>query len=333
MDLTTTYMGLTLKHPIIASASPLSESVDGIRLLEDAGVAAVVMFSLFEEQIHYEDEAFNHFLEAGSLSFAESLSYFPAVKSHPAGPDNYLELIRMASQVIDIPLIASLNCATESGWIEYAKQMEQAGAKGLELNIYAIEPNLEVTGEEIERRHLAILQQVKSAVKIPVALKLSPFFSSIGHMAKQLDGAGADALVLFNRFYQPDIDIEKLEVNPVLHLSTADEIRLPLLWIALLYGQIRASIGATRGVETADEVVKYLLVGADAVMTASALLRHGPAYLDDLLSGLQNWMESREFESIDELRGVMSHRRVSNPQAFERANYIKMLESFRPKFQ
>jgi dihydroorotate dehydrogenase (fumarate) len=333
MDLTTTYMGLELKHPIIASASPLSESVDGIRRLEDSGAAAIVMFSLFEEQIHHENEAFSHFLEAGTQSFAESLSYFPAVDAFPAGPDNYLELIRTASETIEIPLIASLNCATAHGWVEYAKQIEQAGAKGLELNIYAVEPNLDISSLEVEQRYLDILKTVKSVVDIPVALKLSPFFSAFGHMAKQLDEAGADALVLFNRFYQPDIDIEHLEVNSTLHLSNADEIRLPLLWIALLHGQIKASIGATRGVQTADEIVKYLLAGADTVMTASALLRNGPAYLGELLAGLTRWMESRQFESVARLRGVMSHGRVANPKAFERANYIKMLESYQPDYR
>jgi dihydroorotate dehydrogenase (fumarate) len=322
-------MGLLLKHPVVASASPLSESLDGIKQLEDAGVAAIVMFSLFEEQIRNESAAFEHFMEHGTLSFAESLSYFPEVDEQPAGPEAYLELIRRAAQTIDIPLIASLNCVTADGWADYARQIEQAGAKGLELNIYGIEADLAVSGQDVEQRYLDILRTVKATVKIPVALKLSPFFSAIGHMTRRLDEGGADSLVLFNRFYQPDLDIDRLEVAPTLKLSQAGEIRLPLLWIALLKGHVKASLAATRGVETSTEVIKYLLAGADAVMTASALLRNGPGYARTLVSGLVEWMEDREFESVDQIRGIMSHRKVKNPAAFERANYIKVLESYK----
>jgi dihydroorotate dehydrogenase (fumarate) len=330
MDLTTQYMGLELKNPIVASASPLSESLDGIRRLEDGGAAAVVMFSLFEEQIHRENAAFDRYLEHGTHSFAESLSYFPEVGDFAAvGPDEYLNLLRKAAESVDIPLVASLNCVSREGWIDYAKQMEQAGARGLELNIYAIETDLERSGAAVEQRYLDILGLVKSSVSIPVALKLSPFFSAIGHMARQLDAAGADALVLFNRFYQPDFDIDHLEVAPTLTLSSAEEIRLPLLWIALLHGKLRASLGATRGVESAVEVIKYLLAGADIVMTASALLRHGPSYTAQLLKGLEAWMEQRGFESVGRLRGIMSQAKVADPLAFERANYIKILESYR----
>jgi len=288
----------------------------------------VVMFSLFEEQIRHENDAFDHFLEHGTLSFAESLSYFPEIDSRPAGPESYLDLLRRASQAVEIPLIASLNCVSGEGWVDYARQLEQAGAAGLELNIYAIEADLGRSGREVEQRYLDILKMVKGSVAIPVALKLSPFFSAIGSMAQQLDEAGADALVLFNRFYQPDLDIDKLEVAPTLRLSQAGEIRLPLLWIALLHRNIRASIGATRGVETWVEVVKYLLAGADTVMTASALLRNGPGYLRSLTGGLREWMAARDFTSIDQVRGVMSRGRVKNPGAFERANYIKILESY-----
>jgi dihydroorotate dehydrogenase (fumarate) len=329
MNLTTRYMGLELKHPVVASASPLSESLDGIRRLEDGGAAAVVMHSLFEEQIRRENAALDRLLASGTESFAESLSYFPEMDDSSAGPDQYVDLVRRASEAIEIPLIASLNCVTGEGWIDYARQLEQAGASGLELNIYAIEPNLDISGQEVERRYLDSLRLVKESVSIPVALKLSPFFSAFGHMAKQLDAAGADALVLFNRFYQPDFNIDTLEVAPTLTLSQAGEIRLPLLWIALLYGKVNASLGATRGVETSVEIIKYLLAGADTVMTAAALLRNGPEYVAKLVAGLEAWMEERSFDSIAQLRGIMSHAKVADPLAFERANYIRILESYR----
>ena len=329
MDLKTRYMGLELKNPIVASASPLSESVDSIRRLEDGGAAAVVMYSLFEEQIRRENAALDRLLLSGAESFAESLSYFPEFESKSEGPDHYVDLVRRAAEAIDIPLIASLNCVSSEGWIDYARQLQEAGASGLELNIYAIEPSLAVSGQEAEQRYLDILRVVKENVSIPVALKLSPFFSAFGHMAKQLDAAGADALVLFNRFYQPDFNIDTLEVAPTLTLSGAGEIRLPLLWIALLYGKVNASLGATRGVETSVEVIKYLLAGADIVMTAAALLRHGPGYIAKLADGLETWMEERGFASVGQMRGVLSHAKVADPLAFERANYIRILESFR----
>ena len=332
MDLATNYMGLALKHPIIASASPLSGSVDGIRRLEDGGAAAVVMFSLFEEQIRHENDAFSYLMESGTQSFAESLSYFPAVDDYQVGPETYLSLLSRAAQAVDIPVIASLNCVSGEGWIDYARQMQQAGAAGLELNIYSVEAGLDSTSDEVEQRYLDILAAVKATVSIPVALKLSPFFSAMGHMAKRLDEAGADGLVLFNRFYQPDFDIDALEVKPSLGLSSAGEIRLPLLWIALLHGNIKASLAATRGVEKADEVIKYLLAGADAVMTTSALLRNGPGYTATLLEGLQDWMEARRFTSVRQLRGSMSQRKVANPAAFQRANYIRVLESYQSAY-
>jgi dihydroorotate dehydrogenase (fumarate) len=332
MDLTTTYMGLSLKNPVVASASPLSETLDGMKRLEDGGVGAIVMFSLFEEQIRFENEAFSELMETGTFSFAESLSYFPEIDAYDVGPDNYLELVRGAAQDLDVPVIASLNCVTSEGWIAYAKQLQDAGAAGLELNIYGLQADIGVSGAEVEQRYVDIVTAVKSAVSIPVALKLSPYFSSMGHMAKRLDEAGADALVLFNRFFQPDIDIKELEVQPTLPLSSAGEIRAPLLWIALLHGQIKASIGATRGVEGPVEVIKYLLAGADAVMTTSALLRNGPAYAAELVTGLEQWMEARGFESVGQMRGNMSHRNVSNPRAFERANYLRVLETFKGQF-
>ncbi len=332
MDFTTHYMGLQLQHPIVASAGPLSGTLDGIKRLEDGGAAAVVMFSLFEEQIRHDNESFSHLMESGTQSFAESLSYFPEVESYHVGPDNYINLLRQAAESVDVPVIASLNCVTGEGWIDYARQMQQAGAAGLELNIYSVEADLDATSNAVEQRYLDILTAVKETVSIPVALKLSPFFSAMGHMAKRLDQAGADALVLFNRFYQPDIDIQALEVKPSLGLSSAGEIRLPLLWIALLHGKLNASLAATRGVEKPDEVIKYLLAGADVVMSTSALLRNGPAYTNTLLDGLQEWMEARRFSSVAQVRGSMSRAKVANPGAFERANYIRELESFQSAY-
>ena len=329
MDLRTTYMGMELKHPIVASSSPLSGSVANIKRMEDAGAAAVVMFSLFEEQLKHESAALEHLMTAGTESFAESLSYFPEVDDYTVGPDSYLELLRRASEAVDIPIIGSLNGITNTGWIEYAQLMQQAGAKGVELNIYYIPADLTTNGREVEQRYVEIVKAVKAAVTVPVAVKLSPFFSAIGSMAKALDEAGADALVLFNRFYQPDFDLETLEVAPNLHLSTPDEIRLPLLWIAVLYGRLLASLGATRGVHTPVEVVKYLMAGADAVMTTSALLKNGIDYLTILRDGLRTWMEMHHYVSVRQMKGSMSQRNVADPTAFERANYIKTLESYK----
>ncbi len=329
MDLTTTYMGIPLQHPIVASASPLSSSVAGIRRLEDAGAAAVVLFSLFEEQLRHESAALEHLMMAGTESFAESLNYFPEIDDYSVGPDHYLELLREASAAVDIPLIGSLNGITNDGWTEYARLMQQAGAKGIELNIYYIPADLTTSGRDIEQRYLDIVTAVKSSVTVPVAVKLSPFFSAIGAMAKALDEAGADALVLFNRFYQPDFDLEALEVAPNLHLSSPEEIRLPLLWIAILYGQLSASLAATRGVDSSIEVVKYLMAGADAVMTTSALLKHGVDHLGVLRDGLHTWLENHEYMSVQQMQGSMSQRNVADPTAFERANYIKTLESYK----
>ncbi|MCC8991223.1 MAG: dihydroorotate dehydrogenase-like protein [Streptococcus sp.] len=329
MDLTTTYMGMKLKHPIIASSSPLSGNVASIKRLEDAGASAVVMFSLFEEQLKHDTAALEHLMTAGTESFAESLSYFPEIDDYTVGPDTYLEVLRKASEAVDIPIIGSLNGITNAGWIEYAQLMQQAGAKGIELNIYYIPADLTTTGREVEQRYVEIVAAVKAAVTVPVAVKLSPFFSAIGSMAKALDDAGADALVLFNRFYQPDFDLDKLEVAPNLQLSTPDEIRLPLLWLAVLYGRLRASLGATRGVHTPIEVVKYVMAGADAVMTTSALLKNGVGYLSILRDGLKTWMDVHGYESVTQMKGSMSQRNVADPTAFERANYIKTLESYK----
>jgi dihydroorotate dehydrogenase (fumarate) len=332
MDLRTRYMGMELQHPIVASASPLSEDVDNIRQMEDAGAAAIVMFSLFEEQLKHEAAAMEYFMEHGTESFAEALSYFPEVDEYHAGPERYLELLHRASQAVDIPVIGSLNGITNEGWIDYAKNMEEAGARGIELNIYYIPADMTLSGQEVEQRYVEILKRVKASVSIPVALKLSAYFSSFGHLAKQLDDAGADALVLFNRLWQPDFDIDRLEILHSLNLSSAKQIRLRLLWIALLYGRIKASLAATTGVQTHIEVIKYLMAGADAVMTTSALLRNGIEFLTVLRDGLTEWMGQKGYSSVAQMKGSMSQRNVADPTAFERANYIKILERYKSPY-
>jgi dihydroorotate dehydrogenase (fumarate) len=329
MDLRTTYMGLHLKNPVVASASPLSDSADKIKRMEDAGASAVVMFSIFEEQLRQESAVLDYALNSGTNSFAEALSYFPAADNYHVSPERYLKIIEKASRECGIPVLGSLNGITNEGWVSYAKSIQQAGAKGLELNIYWIPTDPRMTGTEVEQRILDIVKAVKGAVTIPVALKMSPFFSSIGNFATRVDQQGIDALVLFNRFYQPDFDIEEREVTPQLNLSTAYEIRLPLLWIALLHGRLKCSLGATRGVHSATEVIKYLMAGADAVMTTSALLQNGIDYLTTLINDLSTWMESHEYDSVSQMKGCMSHQHVEDPSAFERANYIKTLENYK----
>ncbi|MBU0677734.1 MAG: dihydroorotate dehydrogenase-like protein [Verrucomicrobia bacterium] len=332
MDLRTTYMGMELKNPLVASASPLSEKVETIKRLEDAGAAAVVMFSLFEEQLRHDDQALDHFMSYGTDSFAESLSFFPEVDEFAVGADRYLDIIRTAKEQVDIPIIGSLNGISPKGWTEYAKNMQEAGASAIELNIYYLPTDMDLNGAHVEEQYIDVLKAVKSAVSVPVAVKISPFFSSIANMARQLDDAGADALVLFNRFYQPDFDLENLEVESSLTLSTATEIRLPLMWIAFLYGKLKGSIAATRGVQTATEVVKYILAGADVVMTTSALLKQGPDYIGTLLKETTTWMEKKEYESVSQMRGAMSQQSVADPTAFERANYIRILENYKSAF-
>lgn len=329
MDLTTRYMGLTLKNPFVASASPLSESVDKIRRLEDNGAAAVVLFSLFEEQIRHENAAVEHFLEVGTESFGEALSYFPAMDDYDVGPAQYLELIRKASDAVEIPIIASLNGMTERGWVDFARNMQDAGAKGIELNVYYIPTEMYRTGQQVEQQYLDVLAAVKAAVTMPVAIKLSPYFSSIANMVGKLDRVGADALVLFNRFYQPDFDIENRTVVPSLNLSKPEEIRLALLWISLLHGRVRASLAATTGVHSAVEALKYLMAGADVVMSTSALLQQGPLFLTRLIADVTGWMEKKGYTSVDQLRGSMSQQSIPDSTAFVRGNYIKILENYR----
>lgn len=332
MDLKTTYMGLDLKHPLVASAGPISRTLDGIKRLEDAGASAVVLFSLFEEQIRQENESFDYLMEAGTESFGESLSYFPAVEDYKVGPDAYLDLIRQATEAVDIPIIGSLNGITDAGWAEYAKDISDAGARAIELNVFYIPAGIDIAARDVEQRYIDIVKHVKGAVSIPVSVKLNPFFSSIGEMANRFVDAGADGLVLFNRFYQPDFDLEELEVVPNLELSSASEIRLPLMWIAILHGRVEASLAATRGVETANEVVKYVMAGADVVMTTSALLRNGVGHMKTLVDGLSGWMEKRGYDSVEQMKGSMSQQKVADPSAFERANYIKVLGSFKSPY-
>ena len=314
-----------MRNPLVASASPLSQTVDGVRRLADAGVGAVVLYSLFEEQLRREAAENARLVDAGTESFAESLSYFPSAAEDEAGPRQYLSLLERAALVVEVPVIGSLNGVTPSGWVDYARAMQEAGAAAIELNIYYLPGDPRTSGREVEQRHVDVLARVKDAVNVPVAVKLSPYFSSTGEMALRLDEAGADALVLFNRFLQPDIDPETLAVVPKVGLSSPAEARLPRTWIALLHGRVRASLAATTGVESSDDVARYLLAGADVVMTASALLRHGPEHATVLLDGLSNWMTRKEFAAVDELRGKLAVPRDTDEAVYERAGYVGAL--------
>jgi dihydroorotate dehydrogenase (fumarate) len=328
MDLSTRYAGLTLKNPLIASSSPLNLDVGNIRRLEDSGAAAVVLPSMFEEQLEQEAAEIQRLTTAGTDSFAEALSYFAPTAVFNPGPERYLEVIGLARDAVDIPIIASLNGTSATGWINYARLIEEAGASAIELNGFFVPADVSLTGGAVEQRYLDVLHAVKRTVKIPVITKLSPYFSSIGNFVRELDRAGADGFVLFNRFYEPDIDLAALRLKRDLELSTPSEIRLPLLWIGLLAGQVKASIAASTGVETADQVIKYLLVGADAVMTTSALLRHGIGHMRTLLQGLTQWLDARDVATIADIRGKMSGCSVKDPTAFERANYIEILQGW-----
>ena len=329
MDLSTRYLGLALRNPLIASPSPLNFDLGNIRRLEDAGAAAVVLPSMFEEQIESEMHEVERLTSSGADSFAEALSYFPAAAKYHGGSEQYLDLIRRAREAVGIPIIASLNGVTHGGWTDYARLAQEAGASAVELNIYFLPTDPALDGRAVERRYLKTLTAVKAAVSIPVSVKLAPYFSSIGSLVRELEQAGADGFVLFNRFYQPDIDLARLRLQRDLELSGRHEIRLPLLWVGVLAGKLRASLAASTGVETSDEVVKYLLAGADAVMTTSALLRHGVDYMKTLVDGLAAWVQARDFESLSVMRGLMSHRIVGDPTAFERANYIEIIQGGR----
>jgi dihydroorotate dehydrogenase (fumarate) len=329
MDLSTTYLGMHLKNPLVPSASPLSRTLDGIKRMEDAGAAAIVMYSLFEEQIHHEAAELDHYLSYGTESFAEALSYFPEAMEYNLGPDEYIEHVRKAKDAVDIPIIGSLNGISTGGWIQYAKKIEEAGASALELNVYYIPTDPKLTSDAVEQRYLDVLKSVKATVKIPVAMKLSPFFSSMANMATRLDAAGVDGLVLFNRFYQPDLDIDALEVVPNVTLSTSQAIRMPLRWVAVLFGKIKASLAATSGVHGARDVVKLLMAGADVTQICSALLMHGPGRIAEILQELDRWLLEHEYESVKQMRGSMSQKSVADPSAFERANYMKALNRYK----
>jgi dihydroorotate dehydrogenase (fumarate) len=324
--LNTTYLGMKLRSPIVVSACTLSENIDNIIRMEDAGAGAIVMFSMFEEQIRKEDERMNTILQSTSNVFAEASDYFPDMDEYHVATYNYLETIRKAKQRVHIPVIGSLNGITPQGWIEYGQQLEQAGADALEINIFYIPADIRLSGEAVEERYLDIIRLLKKSVNIPIAVKMNPYFSAMGHMALRMQDAGADGLVLFNRFYQPDYDILQLKVVHDMAYSEASEIRLPLLWIAILSGQIKASLAATTGVQSAREVIKYLLAGADVTMTASALYKNGISYIGTMERALLLWMDSMGFQSLDYFKGSMNQANVSDPTAYERANYIRILE-------
>ncbi len=326
IDLSTTYLDLKLHSPLVASASPLSRDVESICRLEDAGASAVVLYSLFEEQLRQEEADLDYHLNAGTESFAESLTYFPQPSEFHTGPEGYLEHIRKAKASVNIPIIASLNGSTLGGWTKFATDIERAGADALECNIYYIPTDPNLTAEDIETSYLDILRAVKSAVTIPVAVKLSPYFSNMSNMARRLDAVGADALVLFNRFYQPDIDLDELEIRPNVLLSTSQALRLPLTWIGILYGQVKANLAATGGVHGAEDVVKLLLVGANVTMMCSALMRHGINHLRHVERELRAWMEEHEYESVAQMQGSMSQLKCPDPAAFERAQYMRAVK-------
>jgi dihydroorotate dehydrogenase (fumarate) len=327
MELSTTYMGLALRNPLVASPSPLSYSLDGVRRLADGGVGAIVLFSLFEEQLREQTARAIGLIEDSAESFPEALSYFPSVAEEDGSPRAYLTLLERAVAAVDIPVIASLNGITPAGWTEYARAMQDAGAAAIELNIYYLPGDTETSGRDVEQRHVDVLERIKSAVSVPVAVKLSPYFSSAGEMALRLDRAGADALVLFNRFLQPDIDTEQLVVLPRVNLSSPADARLARTWIALLRGRLTASLAATSGVEVPADVARYLLAGADVVMTTSALLRHGPSYATDLLDGLRRWMASKGFQTVDDVRGLLAVPRDADAAAYERSGYVTAMRA------
>lgn len=328
IDLTTKYLGLTLKSPLVASASPLCEQVENLRRMEDNGIGAVVLPSLFEEQLRLESGALDSDLHRGTESFGEALSYFPELEDYKLGPEAYLELVRNAKAAVSVPVIASLNGTSRSGWIDYARQIEQAGADALELNLYNLVTDPIRTSAQVEQDHYELVREVKKSVHIPLAVKLSVFFTAPANLAKRLDEAGADALVLFNRFYQADFDIEQLEVVPRLTLSQPYELLLRLRWVAIIYGHVKADLAITGGVHRAEDVLKSMMAGARVAMMTSALLEHGTGHVARVLSDLRRWMEEREYVSIEQMQGSLSHRNAPNPAAIERMNYIRVLSSY-----
>lgn len=328
IDLTTKYLDMKLKNPLVVSASPLSEDLGNLRRMEDSGAAAIVMPSLFEEQIHVESNTLDHFLHQGTESFAESLTYFPDLTGYNMGPEGYLEQLRLAKRAVSIPVIGSLNGSSTGGWLDYAKKIQDAGADALELNIYLISTDPATSGEHVEQLYVDLLSKVKASLRIPVAVKIGAYFSSLPHTAQRLAEAGASGLVLFNRFYQPDFDLENLEVVPNLILSTPHELLLRLTWVAVLFGKIHADLAITGGVHTGVDVVKSMMAGARVAMMTSALYKHGIGHLATVRSELLKWMEEHEYESIQQMQGSMSQRSVADPSAFQRANYVKVLSSY-----
>jgi dihydroorotate dehydrogenase (fumarate) len=328
-DLTTKYIGLTLKNPLVASASPLSEKVETAKKLEKAGVSAIVMYSLFEEQIIHESLELDHFLSYGTESSPEYSNYYPETGQYTLKPDLYIEAVKKIKKAVNIPVIGSLNGISSGGWIKYAKSIEDAGADALELNLYYLPTSPDLTSAELENTYVTLVSDVRKSVKFPIAIKLNPFFTALPNMAKRLAEAGADGLVLFNRFYQPDFDLDNLEVVPNLVLSTSDELRVPLRWVSILYGKVNADLALTTGVHTATDVIKSMMAGAKVTMLASELLKNGYGRIPDILATMQGWMEEHEYESVQQMQGCMSHQRVKDPAALERANYMKVLNSYR----
>jgi dihydroorotate dehydrogenase (fumarate) len=331
MNLTTRYLGLELEHPLVPSASPLTGNLDSLKELEDCGASMVVLHSLFEEQIEHDAQASEHFRELGTDSFSESLSYFPDSGELDHGVGEYLDLVRKAKESLSIPVVASLNGTQTGGWTESAKQIEEAGADALELNIYFIATSLDDAGDTVEKRYMDILKSIKSSIQIPVTVKLSPYFSSLGHLARQLVENGADGLVLFNRSYLPDIQIEELEHQPHLNLSDSDDLKLPLHWLSILYGRIPCDLSATSGIHTVEDVVKATMAGASVTHLCSALLQNGPGLLGKLKSGLITWLEEHEYDSLGQMLGSMSFINCPDPSALERANYMKTLMNWTPQ--
>ncbi len=327
LDLSTTYLGLQLKNPLVASASPISKKLDGVRRLEDAGVSAVVMYSLFEEQIIHESLALDHYLSRGSESQPEAQTYFPDLDHYNVGPETYLELIQKIKAAVEIPVIGSLNGASKGGWVDYARRIQEAGADALELNIYHISTDPTTASQTLEQDFVDLVTDIRQQVTIPMAVKLHPFFTSLPNLAARLTGAGVNGLVLFNRFYQPDLDIETLEVVPNLVLSTSQELRLPLRWIAILYGRLKIDLALSTGVHTHLDAIKALMAGANVAMTTSELLEHGIPRVTEILDDMRLWLEKFEYESVRQMIGSMSQKSVADPAAFERANYMKALTS------
>jgi dihydroorotate dehydrogenase (fumarate) len=330
MNLATNYLGMMLKNPIVVSSSPLSHNIDSIRRLEDAGAAAIVMYSLFEEQIAYDGLSLDNFLENANYRSAEAMSYFPEMENYNVGPDEYMNLIRRAKEAVSIPIIASLNGMTAGGWTNYAALMQSAGADALEINAYYIPTNVDISGAEVEETYLDILTSVRQSVAVPIAMKLNPYLSSTANMAKRLVQRGANGLVLFNRFYQPDLDLEALEVVPRLVLSNSSELRLPLRWVAILYGRLPVDFAITSGIHRSEDVIKGLMAGAKVTMMASELLQNGIRRIREVLGGIEDWMERNQYESVAQMIGSMSQQYCAQPAAFERANYMKVLASYQP---